>query len=584
MLSHYLSTIILPQFLLCCQKYNIEFEPKNTNQLIVKSKFADYQFNGLTMIVKKLGEKKDEFTNDFLQCFTNSPICDLQMAGPFVNIVVKNNVVAEYFKLLDFAAQKTNNAPKNILIDYSSPNIAKELHVGHLRSTIIGDSLANLYEYFGHNVMRVNHIGDWGSQFGMVIAYANRNNLDADLLAGKIDISQLMSMYQKAKELSKTDNDFKNETKKYVLLLQSHDPECMKLWEIICSISRDDYQAVYQMLNIKPIKEVGESFYNQFIPKVIEELKHKGLLKESNGAMILEAKSHPLIMVKSDGGYTYDTTDVTAIWYRTQILKADEIIYLTDAGQRTHFEGVFEVAQKMGWCSRNNCKHLGFGLVLKNGTKISSRAAAASADAAAAGDGGGSIKLKELLSDAIEMAMEIWQKKASDTSDSDVKKKYVENRDENGYIDTAINSVKYYDLSHQYQSDYNFNKHEMVKFDGNTATYVMYIYARLNNILKKKELAVDALFVPVLDVEKKMALSLFEFDEVMEKACYAQQIHLLVKYVYDLADNFSSLWGNKEGQIIDSPHEQSRLLLCSKIKKVFEIVFGVLGMKLLGLI
>jgi arginyl-tRNA synthetase len=181
------------------------------------------------------------------------------------------------------------------------------------------------------------------------------------------------------------------------------------------------------------------------------------------------------------------------------------------------------------------------------------------------------------------MSKEIWleKEKSIENSENDIKKKYLESRDVNGYIDMAINSVKYYDLSHRYQSDYNFNKHEMVKFDGNTATYVMYIYARLNNILKKKDLELDAQFNPILDIEKKMGLKILEFNEFIEYVCNTHQLHSLVEYVYDLANNFSSLWNHKDGQIIDSPYEQSRLLLCSKLKKVFEIIFGIFGMKLL---
>jgi arginyl-tRNA synthetase len=579
MLTKYICDLFVPLFIQCCQKYNIEYDVKN-NGLITKSKFFDYQFNGLAIISKNIGSNREKFAMEFFELLKNNCICDCELDknSSFINITIKNNILTECFSNLNFDNPQNNN-PADILIDYSSPNIAKELHVGHLRSTIIGDSLANIYEYFGHRVLRMNHIGNWGGQFGMVIVYAKKHELDDELLSGNMNITQLMEMYQKAKFLSKTDEDFKNEAKKYVLLLQSHDPECIKLWEIICQISRDDYQNIYQMLNIKPITEIGESFYNPYIPQVIDELKQKELLIESNGAFIIKTKNHPIIIIKSDGGYTYDTTDITAIWYRTQILKIKNIIYLTDIGQRTHFEGIFEIAQKMNWIhdgNENIVKHLGFGLVLKDGSKISSRINKTDQN-----DENINIKLKELLNDSIAMAKEIWIKKSIVNSKNDIKKKYLESRDANGYIDMAINSVKYYDLSHRYQSNYNFNKHDMIKFDGNTASYIIYIYARLNNILKKKELDLDVQFIPILDVEKKLGLKILEFNELMKYVCDNHQLHLLVEYVYDLANNFSSLWNNKDGQIINSPHEQSRLFLCSKLKKVFEIIFGIFGMKLL---
>jgi arginyl-tRNA synthetase len=577
MLIKYIENLFIPLFDKLCQKYIVNYDIQKL--AISKSNYADYQFNGLAIIYNKLGENKEKFVEEFLENLNDNYLCEYLLHKTFINITIKNNIITECFSKLNFSSDINNN-PKNILIDYSSPNIAKELHVGHLRSTIIGDSLANLYEYFGNNVMRVNHIGDWGGQFGMVIAYAKKYKLDNDLLLNNVDISQLMTMYQQAKQLAKTDNEFKNETKKYVLLLQSHDLECIKLWEIICKISRDDYQKIYDMLHIKPIIETGESFYNQYIPTVIKELQsnQEKILIESNGAFIVETKNHPMIIIKSDGGYTYDTTDLTAIWYRTQILKVDEIIYLTDAGQHTHFEGIFEIARKMNWIKNITVKHLGFGLVLKDGVKISSRI-----NKDEQTNENTSIKLKELLNDSIEMSKEIWleKEKSIENSENNIKKKYLESRDINGYIDMAINSVKYYDLSHRYQSNYNFNKNEMIKFDGNTATYVMYIYARLNNILKKKILSKDSQFIPVLEIEKKLGLKILEFNEFIKHVCKTHQLHSLVEYIYELSNNFSSLWNHKDGQIIDSIHEQSRLLLCFNLKCIFEIIFEILGMNLL---
>jgi arginyl-tRNA synthetase len=587
----YLEQLFLPIFENLCQKYNVVCNRKI--DLISKSRFADYQFCGIAIISNQLNGNIQLFINDLLRELNNNRICNCTANRLFINITIQKQFISQIINNINIINNTNENKQKTVLIDYSSPNIAKELHVGHLRSTIIGDSLSNLYEYFGHKVHRINHIGDWGGQFGMVIAYAKKYDLDHKLLDNEISITQLMEIYQKAKELSKNDEDFKNETKKYVLKLQSGDAKCIELWKIICQMSRNDYEKIYNMLNIKPIEETGESFYNQYIPSVLDDLKEKNILEDSNGALILKTKHHPLIMVKSDKGYTYDTTDLTALWYRTQCLKANEIIYLTDSGQRTHFEGLFEIADKLGWLKNCTCKHLGFGLVMKDGKKISSRNQNNKQEQEQQeqdinqiennDDEKSSLKLKELLFDAIDKAKEIWMKKEENTDDNDVKKKYLETRNELGYIDMAINSIKYFDFSHHYQSNYNFDKNKMIQFDGNTATYVLYRYAQINNILKQKQPNVNVNYDYGLDIEKTLALKIFELEHTLEFALKSHQLNTIVSYIFELSQNFSTLWNykDKQGLIIGSPYEQSRLLLCQELKKVYDIVFGILGLKLL---
>jgi arginyl-tRNA synthetase len=573
----YLEQLFLSIFDNLCQKYNIVC-PRKTD-LISKSKFAEYQFCGIAIVSKQLNDKLQLFTDELLEQLKHNEICDCSINNLFINITIKKDFISKKINELNENENKNKLLhQKNILIDYSSPNIAKELHVGHLRSTIIGDALSNLYEYMGHKVHRINHIGDWGGQFGMVIAYAKKYGLDNKLLNNEISIAELMEMYQKAKQLSKNDEEFKNETKKYVLELQSGDTNCLELWKIICQISRDEYEKIYQKLHIKPIVEMGESFYNQYITSVINELKEKNILEESEGAQIIKTKHHPLIIIKSDGGYTYDTTDLTALWYRTQYLGVDEIIYLTDAGQRTHFEALFEIADKIGWLKKCKCKHLGFGLVMKDGEKISSRNQTENNN-----EEKSSLKLKELLFDAIDKAKEIWMEKEENTDDNDVKKKYLETRNELGYMDMAINSIKYFDFSHHYQSNYNFDKNKMIQFDGNTSTYVLYRYAQINNILKQKQPHENVNYDFGLDIEKTLALKIFELEHTLEFALKSHQLNTIILYIFELSQNFSTLWNykDKQGLIIGSQYEQSRLLLCQKLKKVYEIVFDILGLKLL---
>jgi arginyl-tRNA synthetase len=586
----YLENLFYPIFDKLCQKYNITYDDKIN--LIVKGKFGEYQFNGVAVVSKQLEDKLEQFVNELLEQLKNNDICDLSQNKIFINIIIKKQFISKCIHDTNIGNIKTNN-PKNILIDYSSPNIAKELHVGHLRSTIIGDSLANLYEFMGHKVYRINHIGDWGMQFGMVIAYAIKNNLKNDLVNGKTTIDQLMTMYQEAKQLSKEDEQFKKEVKKYVLLLQAEDNECINLWKKICQISKNDYEEVYKILNINSIQEMGESTYNQFIPTVIEKLKQANLLIESDGAQIIETLNQPLMVVKSDKGYTYDTTDLAALWFRTQkysdlVGKFNEILYLTDAGQRTHFENVFEVGQKMGWLGDCQCKHIGFGLVLKDGKKISSRKKnndnqENKQEHEQKQNGKESIKLRDLLDETIEQTKIIWMKKEQNIDENDIKQKYVNSRDQTGYIDMAINSIKYFDFKYTYQSNYNFNKEQVVQFDSNTAAYVMYRYAQINNVLKQKQPNSNINFDYVLDVEKSLILKIFEFEHTINYALKEKQLKILVDYIYSISQNFSSMWNckNKQGHIIGSEYESSRLLLCTKLKKIYEDIFGILGLKLL---
>lgn len=580
MMNQLLEAFLLPIFNDLCKKYTIDYSLKS--DLIVKGKVSEFQFNGLAIVNKQLGSNFEPFTNEFLNALNNNNICNCVKNNLFINITLKKEFLCDQFTHFNQEINK-NKSPKTLLIDYSSPNIAKELHVGHLRSTIIGDSLANLYEFMGHNVIRVNHVGDWGGQFGMVIAYAEKHNLSQDLLDNKINISQLMEMYQKAKELSKTDDNFKNEVKKYILLLQSGNKEYLKLWEIICQISRNDYEQIYKTLNIKPIQEFGESFYNQFIPSIIENLEKSTLLKESNGAKIIECKHHPLMIVKSDGGYTYDTTDLVALWYRTQILKVNEIVYLTDAGQKTHFECLFEVANNLGWLENCQCNHIGFGLVLQDGKKISSRKSGQQEKIQEQPKEAQNTNLKKLLKDGIDEAKKIWDEKGVNVIDA--KSKYLESRDEDGYVDMAINSIKYFDFTHHYQSSYDFDKEKILKNNGNTSTFVMYRYAQINNILKQKIVNENIDFDYELDIEKVLVLKVLELEHVLNLAFKTHQLNIIVSYIYELSQNFSTFWSlgtsNTENRIIGSNHEQSRLVLCSKLKKVYEIIFDILGLKLL---
>jgi len=538
---------IVDKFICCCKHFSLECSiPKN---ILTKSKHADYQFIGL-LLIKKIFDI-NTFMKTFIESIQNNSLFDFIVDGLYINIFIKIEAISKFFVIDELNISHK----KNVLIDYSSPNIAKELHVGHLRSTIIGDSLANLYELFGHNVMRINHIGDWGSQFGLIIAYAKKMNIEIKTL----NISKITEIYQQAKVLINKENkelydeEFKKDVYKCVLLLQNNDSEILDIWKFLCDISRIEYLELYQKLDIKPIQEVGESFYNQYILHVIDILQQKNLLIESDGATIIKTKLHPLIIIKKNGGYTYDTTDLTALWYRTQVLKVDEIIYLTDNGQSSHFNCMFEIAENMGWLTNTICKHIGFGLILQNGEKISSRKKT------------NTTTLKQFIDDALIISSDIWKEKNN-----------IENNVLSSHV--AINCIKFYDLSHHYSSNYNFVFNDILKMDGKTATYIMYTLTRIYNILKisNKEY-INVNFSVIHHTETKIALLLMQRPDILYDAYEKNQLHIIVDYVYKLADAFNSLYSSL--RIIDSDNELSRLYLCHKTKETFELIFNVLGLK-----
>jgi len=297
----------------------------------------------------------------------------LEVAGPgFVNITLNKGFVVEQIKSLMVNGVKLRPTQRlRILVDLSSPNVAKEMHVGHLRSTIIGDTLAKIMEFFGCVVIRINHVGDWGTQFGMLIAYLKE--VYPDFINTPPPIGDLVIFYKAAKKEFDSNEEFKSRAHKEVVALQSGNNDSFIAWKLLCDVSRKEFEKIYERLNVH-LEEKGESFYNSLIPKVINILEEKALAKESDGAMciFIEGKDMPLIIKKSDGGFSYDSTDMAAIWYRIFDQKIDWIIYVTDMGQRPHFELIFEAAARAGWAKPNQPRldHVGFGLMLgKDGKK-----------------------------------------------------------------------------------------------------------------------------------------------------------------------------------------------------------------------
>jgi arginyl-tRNA synthetase len=331
---------------------------------------------------------------------------DLEKSPYFINVFLKNEVLQqELMKILQNPIIYKNQQKEKILIDFSSPNIAKELHVGHLRSTIIGDCACRIFEFLGQEVLRTNHVGDWGTQFGMLTAALYEKY--PDFLEKKPNLGELKTFYQDSKKKFDEDENFKKKSRDNVVLLQSGDPKITEAWRYICDISRKDFQQIYDRLDIK-IKEVGESFYNPLIKPAIEQLEKKGLVILDKGAKIIRIPKQkmPLIVVKSDGGFNYDSTDIAAINYRLNELKCDRLIYVTDIGQQLHFNLIFEAAKMAGWHIPPKTKtyHMGFGLVLGDkGKKIATRS-------------GSSEKLMDLLDEAVKQAFEHMQERKKEAA------------------------------------------------------------------------------------------------------------------------------------------------------------------------
>lgn len=353
---------------------------------------------------------------------------------------------------------------ETILVDFSSPNIAKDMHVGHLRSTIIGDTICKFFESLDHNVHRINHIGDFGRPFGMIIQYIF-DMFDGDPVgknwSENLKISNLQEFYANAKKVDDSDEEFAKKANIRTAELQEGKPEILEMWKKIKSVSRDAYEWIYKELDIE-LKEMGESFYREMIPAMVKELEELGLIEDSEGRKIIKIKGQklPLTIVKSDGAYTYDTTDLAALWYRLGVVKADRVYYVVDTGQSTHFKLVFEVARMAGWLTTQKVEHIDFGLVLgRNGKRIKSR-------------DGGTLKLKDLLDESVIQAKGAMSKKNPDKEFTLEETKAL-----------AYGAVKYADLSVTRTADYTFSFERMLAFEGDTIVYLLYVYTNLQGII-----------------------------------------------------------------------------------------------------
>lgn len=481
----------------------------------------------------------------------------------FFNIKLSDDLIVKLINNLDFdnIIKKTTSS-QNILIDYSSPNVAKEMHVGHLRSTIIGDSLANFFESLGHKVMRINHIGDFGLQFGMMVNYIMVHEL-----IDTINELNLQELYEKANKLAKESEQFASESQLRTYQLQNGIEPSVTIHNLICAKSREHFNINYQILGIKGLVEVGESYYQKFIPDMVKQLEDEGILELDEGRKVVRTifrnKPSLITIIKSNNGYTYDTTDLCALKYRSQVLNADKILYVVDSGQAEHLEQVFQVGEKLGWIKPNQAVHIGFGLVLgSDGKRIRSR-------------DGSTLKLLKLFKETIEETTKVIKEKNSQISDEDIAK-------------LAIGSIKYADLRTNRLIDYKFSYEKMLSFTGNTLCYIMYGYIRavkiLENYLKHMELILPSVNACELnDKDIQLIKYIFKLPEYIEKTESGYEINNLCIFAYELVERIQSNYKTNRVLNFDSDnnlvnYNNSRAYMFKLCTKVLEYIFKVLNM------
>lgn len=544
--------------------------------------FGDFQCNSSLSLSKELKQAPRQIADKIIEHLDISDICEKPtVAGPgFINLTLRPEYIAESLgKLKSDPRLGVPKAAKaqNIVIDMSSPNIAKEMHVGHLRSTIIGDSISKVIEFLGHHLLRVNHVGDWGTQFGMLITYLAEVCPDALTTADHIDIGDLVTFYKQAKVRFDEDEDFKTRSRQAVVKLQSGDKGSLHAWKLLCDQSRREFQEIYDVLKIENLVERGESFYNPMLEQVVQDLDKAGLLTEDQGALCVfleefkgkDGKIQPCIVRKSDGGFNYATTDLAALRYRVTNDKADKIIYVIDVGQSEHLKQVFTVARKAGFVPPEvEVLHVPFGLVLgEDGKKLKTRS-------------GETVRLKELLDEAVLRARADLESRL----DAEGRTETEQFKEE---VSTAvgIGAVKYADLSQNRITNYMFSFDKMLALQGNTAPYMMYAYVRVQGISRKGGIDFSKLgnaqIVLKEEAEITLAKHLLQLDEVLESVASEGMPNRLCQYLFELSQKFNVFYDNCPVLNAEEPVRTSRLLLCDITARTIKLGLSLLGISVL---
>ena len=536
---------------------------------------ADFQANGAIPLAKRLGRTPLEVAADVVAAASLDDVCaSVEISGPgFINLTLSDEFVTDRIAAAgsdERVGVSLTAHPQRIVIDYSAPNVAKEMHVGHLRSTVIGDALARVLGFLGHEVLRENHIGDWGTPFGMLIEHLV--DLGGSAEAESFSVRDLNEFYAQARVQFDSDPDFAARGSRRVVLLQNGDPETLRLWRIFVAESLRHNDEIYSMLGVLLTDDdvVGESFYNALLPVVVEELASKGLLVEHEGALCVFPEGFenrhgdplPLIVRKSDGGYGYPATDLASIRDRTGRRGATRLLYVVDAGQSLHFRLVFAVAALAGYLPDPSAAvHVAFGLVLgPDGKKMASRS-------------GSSERLIDLLTEGVDRAAASIAERPSDLTP-----------EARAGVARAlgIGAIKYADLSTERTRDYVFDWDRMLAFEGNTGPYLQYAHARIRSIFRRAEMPPPPRGTrPMITEppERALALQLLEFPAAVEATAEAYSPAKLCTYLFDLASTFTTFYEACRVLVDDEAVRTSRLVLCDLTARVLALGLSLLGME-----
>ncbi|MCG9964867.1 MULTISPECIES: arginine--tRNA ligase [Shewanella] len=538
---------------------------------------GDLATNLAMMLTKAAGKNPRELAQLIIDNLPASAyVAKVEIAGPgFINFFIDDSALANQLQAAigDAHLGVKLPTPQTVVVDYSSPNLAKEMHVGHLRSTIIGDSVVRTLEFLGHKVIRQNHVGDWGTQFGMLLAYMEELRA-ANGEQAQLELSDLETFYRAAKLRFDESAEFATRARQLVVELQSGDEYCNKLWREFNDISLSHCHDVYERLGVSLTRADvhGESAYNADLEQVVKDLDAQGLLTQSNGAKVVfqeefrtkEGESLPVIIQKADGGYLYATTDLAAMRYRSSVLKADRVLYFVDLRQALHFQQVFSLAKLAKFVRDDmSLEHLGFGTMNgEDGRPFKTRT-------------GGVVKLVDLLDEANSRALELVRSKNPDMDEATLA--------EIARV-VGISAVKYADLSKNRTSDYIFSFEQMLSFEGNTAPYLLYAYTRVAGIFKRATDVDLSQAKIVLDHEKEKDLGnkLAQFGEILSRVIDKGQPHVLCGYLYELAGAFSSFYEACPVLAADNDEQKhSRLLLSQLTASTLQKGLNLLGIETL---
>ncbi|WP_313129603.1 arginine--tRNA ligase [Pseudescherichia vulneris] len=540
-----------------------------------KVQFGDYQANGVMAVAKKLGMPPRQVAEQVLTHLDLNGIASkVEIAGPgFINIFLEPAFLAEHVNkaLASDRLGLSRPEPQTIVVDYSAPNVAKEMHVGHLRSTIIGDASVRTLELLGHNVIRANHVGDWGTQFGMLIAFLELKQQEN---AGEMALADLEAFYREAKKHYDEDEAFAERARGYVVKLQGGDEYCRQMWRKLVDITMAQNQTNYDRLNVTLTSKdvMGESLYNPMLPGIVADLKAKGLAVESEGATVVfldeyknkEGEPMGVIIQKKDGGYLYTTTDIACAKYRFETLHADRVLYYIDSRQHQHLMQAWTIVRKAGYVPDSvPLEHHMFGMMLgKDGKPFKTRA-------------GGTVKLADLLDEALERARRLVAEKNPDMPADELEK--LANA-------VGIGAVKYADLSKNRTTDYIFDWDNMLAFEGNTAPYMQYAYTRVLSVFRKAEIdesvLANANVVITEDREAQLAARLLQFEETLNVVAREGTPHVMCSYLYDLAGLFSGFYEHCPILTAESDETRlSRLKLAQLTAKTLKTGLDTLGIQ-----